>query len=55
MKKLKCDACSIADAQFLAVKGRKALLFCLHHTQHHLAALQRNGWTVMYKEKGGKK
>jgi hypothetical protein len=34
----------------IAHKGRKVLLFCLHHGIQHMAALQEQGWTLLHKE-----
>lgn len=45
----RCDNCTSAQAFMAAVKDDMTLMFCKHHGERHLAALDADGWKVYDK------
>jgi hypothetical protein len=52
MRTVKCDACGLADAIAVAVKAKKCLCFCLHHSLQHMDALEAQGWALATQSAG---
>jgi len=42
----RCDRCN-SEAFFLAIKGKKHLLFCAHHGRMHQEKLIADGWEIL--------